>query len=411
MNEPTSKRSLLLLAALLYFLMALEIVVMITPFAVYFYSLYGPVLEFFSGREYLGWLADFFLPHLVFTEDPLIIGMSYLMLLFIFGLVIFLASALPLYYVRIFKRGVQVDGLYSVVRHPQYLGLAVSGLGLLFYWPRFLILFLYVTMLFVYYILARNEEWRMRRKFGKRYEEYMRKTWMFLPGGPGGKVFYALFRWAGPAPVGNLTNPSRLLLLYFLAISGSFFLAFGLRGHIEGKIPISERGGLAIVSVLPEDIGEAEALSSAILADVRVRKLLSGEINLAYSMPADYFLMAVVTDEPRRYSDERAREIGAREWERRRFGEGPGRFLRIFYHYLLALGRGGPENDSAVQRFIFVSVKDANGMPVKKEKVLKAGLARAPVLLVDIDRGSHDIIEIKGLSGRNKWGRAPMPAF
>jgi len=420
MDEPGSKRRLLLLPAFLYLLMALEIVVMITPFAVYFYSVYGPVLEFISGNRYLCWLADFFLPHLVFTKDPLIIGMSYLMLLFIIGLLIFIASALPLYYARIFKRDMQVGGLYRIVRHPQYLGLAVSGLGLLIYWPRFIILFLYVSMLFVYYILARNEEWRMKRKFGEKYELYMRKTSMFIPGEPGGKIYRAIFGrgpstapgpegW--PSPVGNLTNPSRLLLLYLILLAGSFSLAFMTRGYIEEKIPLSQGDGLAVISVLPEETGEAQALLSSILAEGRLQEVLSPEMNLIYSMPADYFLMAVVTDEPRRYSDEKAREIGPREWERRRFGEGPVRFLRIFYHYLLALGTGGPENDSAVQRFIFVSVKDRNGMPVKREKILKPGLLRLPLLLVDIDRRGRKIIEVKRASGRNKWGRAPMPAF
>lgn len=70
---------------------------------------------------------------------------------------------------------------YSKIRHPQYLFLAISGFGLMLYWPRFIILVLYITMLFVYYLLARNEEWRMKGEQPEAYERYMARTPGVLP--------------------------------------------------------------------------------------------------------------------------------------------------------------------------------------------------------------------------------------
>ena len=43
-----------------------------------------------------------------------------------------------------------------------------------------------IGRLFVYYFLARNEEWRMQIEQPAAYESYMAQTPMFLPGEPGG---------------------------------------------------------------------------------------------------------------------------------------------------------------------------------------------------------------------------------
>ncbi|NIQ92918.1 MAG: hypothetical protein GWO11_00935, partial [Desulfuromonadales bacterium] len=58
--------------ALAYVLIALEVLFMITPFALYFYGVYGPVLEFLSARPATAWMVEFFLPHMVFVDDPLL---------------------------------------------------------------------------------------------------------------------------------------------------------------------------------------------------------------------------------------------------------------------------------------------------------------------------------------------------
>jgi phospholipid methyltransferase len=115
--------------------------------------------------------------------------------------------------------------LYRVIRHPQYLGFGIGGLGLLFYWPRFFILTTYISMLFIYYLLARNEESRMRRKFGSGYAAYLARTPMFLPGNPGARLRRMIF-WT-PRRQGSV-----LLGLFILSVSAAVAVAFSLRPNI-----------------------------------------------------------------------------------------------------------------------------------------------------------------------------------
>ena len=193
MQSSRREKIIFLGTSLAYFLIALEVLFMITPFALSFYGVYGPLLEFLSSHRLTAWTVEFFLPHMVFVDNPFLIGISWLQALFVVGLALFLLAAVPLYFGRLTGRGVVSFGPYARIRHPQSLFLAISGLGLLLYWPRFIVLIFYLVMLFAYYFLARNEEWRMKREQPGAYEEYMNHTWMFLPGEPGGKLFRVLF--------------------------------------------------------------------------------------------------------------------------------------------------------------------------------------------------------------------------
>src|SRR5438132_2783120 len=88
------------------------------------------------------------LPHLSTEILPSIGG-----LIFLLGLVGFVLSAFQLYYAKFRRRGVVRSGFYKRIRHPQYLFLAVAGLGLLILWPRFILLVVYINMLWFYHLL------------------------------------------------------------------------------------------------------------------------------------------------------------------------------------------------------------------------------------------------------------------
>src|SRR4029453_19191429 len=91
-------------------------------------------------------------------------------------------------------------GLYRVARHPQYLGLAILGLGAFLVWPRVLVLVAYVTMLFLYGLLARWEETRCLEKFGEPYRAYQRRTGMLpAPPPPRGFPWTLPGEWRVPA--------------------------------------------------------------------------------------------------------------------------------------------------------------------------------------------------------------------
>lgn len=388
-----------------YLLITFEILIMISPFAVYFYSVYGPLLQALSASPLTGWTTEFFLPHMVFTDDPIIAGILYLQILFIVGLALFLLAAIPLYYMKLFRRSVLKGWVYSYVRHPQYLFLAVSGFGLLIYWPRFIILILYITMLFVYYLLARNEEWRMRSTFGASYEEYMRRTPMFLPGEPGGKIYRALFGWVGPRWAG-------ILLAYLVTLILSVTAAGGIRTYAVRQIPKIRVNDRIIVPVFPRPEAGVRALYEKVMTDQRVQGALEKEryAKLAYLIPGDYFLNALVTDESRRFSEEFIRNFpDILEWQRTHPPGGLGRFFRLFFKFF---GRISAEEWRVdVERFIFVKVTDRMGQPVGHSDLLDIGVKREPELLVDIDARTWEIIAVVITSGYNEWGKVPMPTF
>ncbi|NJD53049.1 MAG: isoprenylcysteine carboxylmethyltransferase family protein [Candidatus Methanoperedens sp.] len=73
------------------------------------------------------------------------------------------------------------EGIYRYVRHPQYLGLVVLTIGLLIQWPTIITLLMWPVLVLMYYRLAKREENEALEAFGERYEEYKRRTPMFLP--------------------------------------------------------------------------------------------------------------------------------------------------------------------------------------------------------------------------------------
>src|SRR5260370_11067023 len=107
----------------------------------------------------------------------------------------FFHGAYQIYYAKFRKRVAVKSGFYQSVRHPQYFFLGVAGLGLLIVWPRFILLIIYVNVLWFYYLLARNEEERMRSRYGDAYSEPMQHGPMFIPGEPGRWVAHLLFGW------------------------------------------------------------------------------------------------------------------------------------------------------------------------------------------------------------------------
>lgn len=73
------------------------------------------------------------------------------------------------------------DGLYGVVRHPQYLGIFVALFGELIHWPTIPTLVLFPVVVWAYVRLARREEARMLEKLGDEYRAYQDRVPMFFP--------------------------------------------------------------------------------------------------------------------------------------------------------------------------------------------------------------------------------------
>ncbi len=231
-----------------YLLIGLEIIIMISPFAAYFYAVYGPVLNFLYDYKITAWLAGFFLPHAVFSKSMLLNFLNgFGRGLFSLGLIFFLLGAFQIYSAKLRRKPMVTGILYRWIRHPQYLFLAITGLGLLLFWPRFIILILYVSILFVYYMLARYEEQKMLEEHGDDYRNYMHRTGMFLPFEPGRKIYALLFGWI-KSPGWALASSYAAILTICVA------LAFGLRSYTISQTSMVYLPGkqLTAISTMPK---------------------------------------------------------------------------------------------------------------------------------------------------------------
>lgn len=72
-------------------------------------------------------------------------------------------------------------GLYTYVRHPQYVGFILVMTGFLVQWPTLLTLAMYPVLVFMYVGLARAEEKAAIAEFGGRYLAYMKDVRGFIP--------------------------------------------------------------------------------------------------------------------------------------------------------------------------------------------------------------------------------------
>ena len=72
-------------------------------------------------------------------------------------------------------------GVYSIVRHPQYLGGLLAHLGISFLLSAWYSLLLTPIMIVLIYLISRKEEEELIKEFGKEYDDYKRKVPMLIP--------------------------------------------------------------------------------------------------------------------------------------------------------------------------------------------------------------------------------------
>lgn len=386
---------------LFYLAIAFEVIVMITPFTVYFYSLYAPILNRLEANPWTSWLTAFFLPHITYTGDPLLTALAYLgPVLLGTGLAIFFVCAFRVYSAELLRLGVVSRGLYRCIRHPQYLGLAIAGLGLLLYWPRFIILVFYLSMLFIYHLLARNEEGRMLRRYGEGYRRYMDRVPMFLPGNLGGWLFEKL---AGRIERRGLA----LSLLYGIVLVGGVGSAFLLRGYAERQVPILFNNDLVVVSLTP---GNAEGMGRMIETAMKSPEVAArlatfhpeGHTLVAYILPQDYTMQHLIAD------------LGEHEAHHGRGDQGG--FWAVLNHLgqmyaLVPLRQLRDGAASAEKRIIFTEALTATGENVSPRRALSAGVLRYPLFFADIDAALGEVTLAMETPRRHSWGTIPVPAF
>ena len=78
-------------------------------------------------------------------------------------------------------RSLATTGVYSHLRHPQYLGFILVMFGFLLQWPTILTLAMFPVLVAMYVLLARQEEREARVEFGEAYDRYAATTPGWIP--------------------------------------------------------------------------------------------------------------------------------------------------------------------------------------------------------------------------------------
>jgi protein-S-isoprenylcysteine O-methyltransferase Ste14 len=407
---------------LFFFIMALEVMIMISPFAFFFYSVFSPVFNFLGSHAATRWATLFFLPHMILPPTLFLKGVRVAgSVLFLMGMVTFAVCALQVYLGKIFTWGITHRGLYRYIRHPQYLALGLWGTGMAILWPRFIVLAALSLMFVLYYFLAKDEERRMMGLYGDSYRDYLARTGMFLPQGLEAP-FAVLGRRLFPSTtVKYLALPVLIVAL----VMGSGFL---LRGITLASLPLATSGNLTLVPILPEDAGlEGQVLSEIIAAASagEVPFLKGDKAYLGYVMPADYIMQGMIADTGDRSHLFKHHHtltlIG--DWVLHPFAHlrrppaahmaamhGVDPAIARRHHCPAEVNQAAMDCDTCtVRRVILVEVSPAPGKSVSGKNLLAGGVRRTPVGFIDLDAKDRRIIHVRPVAKSHAWKQVPTP--
>jgi protein-S-isoprenylcysteine O-methyltransferase Ste14 len=395
-----TKKTLLRSALVLYFVIAFEVLIMISPFAGFFYSVFNPMLLKLASYSTTRWLSAFYLPHMVLPQNWLLQFVRVMgSVLFVLGMVIFFMCALQIYIAKFRKKGAVLVGLYSYIRHPQYLALGIAGLGLSILWPRFLTIVLWLVMALVYYFLAKDEERRMLNAHEETYRMYMNNTGMFLPK----RIERSL------APSSRLGKVMLAFGLAGLVMGGAFML----RAYTINQLTLwTKEPNIAGLAILPEDGFKMDHRMGDILALKEVRERLQGTKQyLVYFIPQDYIMQGMIADTGgvwKLYEQHHSLSM-ITDWVFHPF-----RHLREGHHAMHG-GEHMQHHDDAstesgvIRRLIFLSIENVE---VKTPSDLfSVNALRVPQFMVDVDVHSLRLLEVKDLAHGSGWGTVPTPVF
>jgi protein-S-isoprenylcysteine O-methyltransferase Ste14 len=395
-----TKKTLLGSALVLYFVIAFEVLIMISPFAGFFYSLFNPVLLKFAAHPLTRWLSAFYLPHMVLTQDGFLQFVRVMgSVLFVLGMAVFCICTIQIYSAKFMKKGAVLSGLYSFIRHPQYAALGIAGLGLSILWPRFLTVALWLVMALVYYFLAKDEERRMLNAHEASYRTYMDKTGMFLPK----MIERAITPSSGPGKAVFAAGIAVLVL-------GCAFL---LRTYTIDHLTLwTKAPNVACIAILPEDGFKMDHRMPDILALKEVRDRMAGDKHyLVYFIPQDYIMQGMIADtggDWKLFNQHHSMSM-ITDWVFHPFAH-----LREGHHALQSgmhaeHQKGASMEDGMNRRLIFLSIEDVN---VKDPSDLfSINALRVPQFMVDVEVHTMKLLDVKDLPHGSGWGTVPTPVF
>ena len=361
----------------LYTLIVLEILFMVSPFAAYYYSIYATPLNALQQTGATAWLTMYVLPHFAYSDSWLanaLILISWPLILT--GLVAFLVGFCQIYWSKITRKGAVEGGLYRRIRHPQYSALAIVGLGCSLYWSRFIVIVAFVSMLCLYYFLARTEERICLEKFGDPYRDYLQRTGRFLP--RSWEAPWKALDWRLPET--RLRRALAVAAVYLAAVLLTVAGSGWLRSHVVDSLHTDVSESLVTVYLAPVDAGTRAAVAR-LLGDAD----LSGDI--AYVAPASWSVP----------------ELGLRRTEDAGNGAGFAELIHPTTHgNSLAAAR---DRLNVVVTEVSYLGDDEPGMPR-----LSRALNLRPMSFLEIDVAGQRIVGRRNAAD-GQWAGIPVPTF
>jgi hypothetical protein len=232
-------------------------------------------------------------------------------------------------------------------------------------WPRFLVLVSYVTMLFIYYLLAKMEDKNCSRRFGPIYDDYIKKT------NNQSIINSVLF---------HDYSKSHVLIIYFITIFLSILAAIGIRNYSITTIPVYYTGNSATVSMIEMNDSAMIRILELTQETPEIRKIFYDTNNyyLNYIVPVEWRL-ADLPMEPYRESEE---------------------------------GHIHPDNISReVFKILFTKAQVYSKENMTAREILKKTYRREPILLVKVDIQTKKIISEEKTPDQVIWGDIPTPLF
>ena len=378
---------------------------MISPFAAFFYAAFNPFLLFLAQWPATRWLASFFLPHMILPPGNLLKVIRVAgSVLFVGGTVVFLVCAVQVYFHQILRRGPALGGLYRWIRHPQYVALGLTGIGLAILWPRFLTVVLWTVMVGLYYLLAKDEERRMVNQFDDQYRDYMARTGHFCPRALEQAIAHM------PLPGSPTLRP---LVGFILLVAMSVGGAFALRAYTIARLPLWSEGRVTAVTILPGDAMMLEHRMADVLELPEVKSCLaqtSGPI-LVYLVPPQYVMQGMIADtgpQWRLYEHHQTLAMIS-DWIFHPFRHLQGGHT-MMHHNRAGMSAPNAPPGGIVRRLIFLRI-GSPGPTNTPALLFGINTTREPQCFADVDIHNLVLLDIHPLGPGTGWGRVPTPMF
>ena len=389
MDRPENRapKKLLKLSWIPYILILFEMLYMATPFAVFFYSIYELPLKFLNSSPKTAWMLQTVFPHFVETNSVfinflLIAGWLFMLL----GLVVFIVAFIQIYYAKFTKKGAVTGGLYSIIRHPQYAAWTLFGLGMSIIWSRIIVWMMFVTMTFIYYILARAEEKECSQKFPESYLPYLQKTGMFFP------RFFNVSSDRKKISNIHINSVPLMVVSYIITMSATIFSAYVLRNHTISKMSTVHGKNYVAVSVTQMTPESVKKTVDIVFKNPDVKKEMTelfseDEKMILYLLPQNWIVSELGMDN---VTDVHSPDRGKPQ-------------IRPSSH-------GNPKDNTPMKKRVIVSLAKLT-MGSNSRGILHNLKQQIPKLYVDIDLKTKKVTNIIANLSEGIYRDIPVPVY